>query len=248
MLYGALCLFAYLMSDGMIFVPPPAAREDGSAEIRLQTADGVQIAATHLANPSSAFTVLVSHGNAEDLATMRPWLVRLRQIGFAVFAYDYRGYGQSEGRPSEQGTYADVDAAYAYVTGTLSVPPARIIAYGRSVGSGPAVDLAARQPLGGLVIESGFTTAFRVLTQVPIVPFDKYRNIDKIGRVRCPILFLHGRDDEIVPFRHGEALWRAAAAPKRFVAIDRAGHNDLWLVGEPRIASALVEFAASVPR
>src|SRR5262245_43695254 len=97
----------------MIFVPPSATRGDGAPQITLRAADGVRIAATHLANPSAAFTLLVSHGNAEDLAAMGPWLVRVRQIGFSVFAYDYRGYGHSEGRPSERGTYAAVDAAYA---------------------------------------------------------------------------------------------------------------------------------------
>lgn len=234
----------YLTSDRMIFVPPPATYRDTDEVIKLRTADGVLISAMSLVNPSARFTLLVSHGNAEDLGATRPWLLRLRQIGFSVFAYDYRGYGTSEGRPSEAGAYADIDAAYAYVTGALAVPSTGIIAYGRSVGSGPAVDLAARRPLGGLVVESGFVTAFRVLTRVPLLPFDKFRNADKIGRVRCPVLVMHGRADEIVSFAHGEALWRGAPAPKRHLWIDGAGHNDFWLVAEPRIAQALTEFAA----
>src|SRR5262245_42494232 len=230
----------------MIFVPPPATYRDTAEIIKLRTVDGVTISAAHLPNPSATMTLLVSHGNAEDLGAMRPWLAMVHAVGFSVFAYDYRGYGTSEGRPSEPGTYADVDAAYAYLTEVLAVPPGRIIAYGRSVGSGPAVDLAARRPVGGLVVESGFTTAFRVLTRVPLVPFDKFRNLDKIGRVRCPVLVMHGRADDIVPFAHGEALWRAAPEPQRRLWVEGAGHNASWPAAEPQIRLALTEFGALV--
>lgn len=246
-LYGVLCLVALLMADRMIFLPPPATYRDGAEIVKLRTADGVLISATHLPHPSAPYTLLVSHGNAEDLGDIRPHLERLRATGFSVFAYDYRGYGTSAGAPSERGVYADVDAAYAHLTTQLGVPPAQIIAYGRSVGSGPAVDLAAREPIGGLVVESAFTTAFRVLTRVTLLPFDKFDNLDKIHRVRCPVLVMHGRADEIVPFGHGEALWRAAPEPKRFFWAERAGHNDFWLVDEPGATQALIEFAALLP-
>ena len=246
-LYGALCLVALLVADRMIFLPPPATYRDGAEIVKLRTADGVRISAVHLPHASAPYTLLVSHGNAEDLGDIRPHLERLRALGFSVLAYDYRGYGTSEGTPSERGTYADIDAVYAYLTRELGVPPARIIAYGRSVGSGPAVDLAAREPLGGLVVESGFTTAFRVPTRVRLFPFDKFDNLDKIPRVRCPVLVMHGRADEIVPFGHGEALWRAALQPKRFFWAERAGHNDFWLVDERGAMRALLEFAALLP-
>jgi len=228
----------------MIFLPPVATYRDGDEVIKVRTADGVMLSAIYLANPSAAHTLLYSHGNAEDLGGVRPVLLRLREIGFSVLAYDYRGYGTSKGRPSEHGAYADIDAAYAYLTSSLGTVPAQIIVYGRSVGSGPAIDLALRRPVGGLVVESGFTTAFRVLTRIPLLPFDKFRNIDKIGRVRCPVLVMHGRGDEIVPLSHGQALWRAAPEPKRFLWADGAGHNDFWLVAEPRAARALAELAA----
>ena len=228
----------------MIFLPPVATYRDGDEVIKVRTADGVVLSAIYLANPSAAHTLLYSHGNAEDLGGVRPVLLRLREIGFSVLAYDYRGYGTSDGRPSEPGAYADIDAAYGYLTSSLGTAPARIIVYGRSVGSGPAIDLALRQPVGGLVVESGFTTAFRVLTRIPLLPFDKFRNIDKIGGVRCPVLVMHGRADEIVPLSHGQALWRAAPEPKRFLWADGAGHNDFWLVAEPRAARALAELAA----
>ena len=239
---------AFLVADRMIFLPPPATYADDGGVIKLRTADGVTISAVHLPNAAAAHTLLYSHGNAEDLGVLRPLLLRLRDIGFSVFAYDYRGYGTSEGRPSERGVYADIDAAYAHLTTALGTPPERIVAYGRSVGTGPAVDLAARRPVGGLVLESGIITAFRVLTRIPLLPGDRFRNIDKIGRVRCPVLVMHGRDDDIVPLSHGRALWAAAPEPKRYLWAEGAGHNDFWIVADRPAAQALAEFAPLVGR
>ena len=242
--YGGLCAFVYLVADRMIFLPPPSTYRDGPGTVRLTTADGVEISAVHLPNDEADYTILYSHGNAEDLGGVAPLLDRFHRWGFAVLAYDYRGYGTSHGRPSERGAYADIDAAYAHLTGPLGVAPGRVIAYGRSVGSGPAIDLAARQPLGGLVIESGFVTAFRVVTRVPLLPFDKFRNLDKITRVACPVLVMHGEDDEIVPVAHGRRLFRAAADPKRALWVKGAGHNDFTLVAGEQQVRALQEFTA----
>lgn len=242
-LYGAACVIAHLIADRVIFLPPPPSYADDRDVIKVRSAGGVAISARYLANPSARYTLLYSHGNAEDLGLVAPLLAALRDAGFSVFAYDYRGYGTSAGRPSERGAYADIDAAYAHLTNVQGVPAARVIAYGRSVGSGPAIDLASRQPVAGLVVESGFTTAFAVLTRYPLLLGDRFRNIQKIGRVRCPVLVMHGVDDEIVPASHGRALWRAAPEPKRFLWVDGAGHNDVWLVAKPRLARALTEFA-----
>jgi fermentation-respiration switch protein FrsA (DUF1100 family) len=242
-IYAAACALVWLVSDRLIFLPPAATYRHGAEILSLATADGVRISAVYLANGPADFTILYSHGNAEDLGLIAPVLARLREWGFAVFAYDYRGYGTSHGTPSERGAYEDVDAAYAYLTRTLGVPPGRIISYGRSVGSGPAVDLAARRHLAGLVVESGFVTAFRVMTRVPLLPFDKFRNVDKIARVSCPVLVMHGEQDDIVPIAHGRRLFRAAPEPKRFLWVEDAGHNDFMLVAGDRQARALREFA-----
>jgi fermentation-respiration switch protein FrsA (DUF1100 family) len=242
--YAGLALLVYLVADRMIFLPPPPTYRDGSETIALTTGDGVRITAVHLRNPEAEFTILYSHGNAEDLGLVAPTLARLREWGFAVFAYDYRGYGTSGGTPSERGVYEDVEAAYTHLTRTLAVPAQRIIAYGRSVGSGPAVDLAARRPLAGLVVESGFVTAFRVMTRVPLLPFDEFRNVDKIARVRCPVLLMHGEEDDVVPVAHGRRLFRAAPEPKRSLWVPGAGHNDFTLVAGDRQAQALRDFAS----
>ena len=242
--YAAVAAWAWIISDRMIFLPPPPSYRDTPDVLRLPTADGERIAAVYLPNPTATYSLLVSHGNGEDLGYVLPSLPPMRQLGFSVFAYDYRGYGLSEGQASERHVYGDIDAAYEYLTGPLRVPPGRIVLYGRSLGAGAAVDLAARRPVGGLILESPFLTAFRVMTRVPLFPFDKFRNVDKIGRVRCPVLVMHGEDDEIVPLWHGQRLFERAPEPKMFVSIPGAHHNDFMWVAGARYAAALRDFEA----
>jgi len=240
--YAAVGAFAWLISDRLIFVPPSPGYPDRPAILAVPTRDGQRIAAVYRPNASATYTLLLSHGNAEDLGSLTPLLAGLSSLGFSVFAYDYRGYGRSEGTPSESRVYADVDSAYEYLVRELQVGPERIVAYGRSLGAGAAVDLAAHRKLGGLVLESPFLSAFRVMTRVPLFPFDKFRNAAKIGRVRCPVLIMHGEDDEIVPFWHGRRLFELALEPKTFVAVPGAHHNDFVEVAGPRYAQALRDF------
>ena len=108
LVYATVCLVVYLLADRMTFLPPPATYRDSDAILKLQTADGVELSAVHLPNPAADYTVLYSHGNAEDLGVILPMLARLRASGFAVFAYDYRGYGTSRGTPSAVRTTAEV--------------------------------------------------------------------------------------------------------------------------------------------
>jgi len=244
LVYVGVAAWAWLYSDQMIFLPPPPGYRDTPEVLKVPTKDGKHIAAIYIVNPASNYTMLLSHGNGEDLGSVLPMLPGLANLGFNVFAYDYRGYGLSEGTPSERHVYSDIDGAYNYLTEKLQVAPARIVAYGRSLGAGASVDLAARRPLGGLILESPFLTAFRVMTRVPLFPFDKFRNVDKIGRVRCPLLIMHGEADEIVPFWHGRQLFDKAPGPKTFVAIPAAHHNDLMWVAGARYGQALRDFEA----
>jgi hypothetical protein len=244
LIYAGVAAWAWFSSDRMIFLPPEPSYRDTSEILKVHTEGGDRIAAIYLANQAAAYTLLFSHGNGEDLGSLLPLLPVLRDLGFSVFAYDYRGYGLSEGTPSEQHVYGDIDAAYGYLTGELHVEPQRIVAYGRSLGAGAAVDLAARRPVGGLVLESPFLSAFRVMTRVPLFPFDKFRNADKIGRTRCPVLVMHGEADEIVPFHHGRQLFDRAPGPKIFVAIPGAHHNDFMVVAGARYGQALRDFEA----
>ncbi len=244
--YLGMSLYGFFYADKIIFQPPRTAYRDTNNTLKLKTEDGTQISAVYLQNPQAIYTILYSHGNAEDLATLAPMLEDIRRMGFAVFAYDYHGYGTSSGTPSERNAYRDVDAAFAYLTQTLHTPAERIIAQGRSLGGALAVDLAARQPVAGLILESSFLTAFRVVTRIPIFPFDLFRSDDKIKRVHCPVLVIHGRRDEVIPFWHGARLFTLANAPKMSLWIDGAGHNDLSEIAGARYEQALQAFRDSL--
>lgn len=244
--YLVLLFVAAFLSDRMIFYPQPSSYRDDARITKLKTADGKTISAMYLANPEAKYTLLFSHGNAEDIGELEPLFAELRAAGFAVLGYDYEGYGTSEGVPSEKRVYLDQRAAYDFLVNEQKVAPGRIIVFGRSVGAGPAVDLAMREPVGGLVVQSGFTSAFVVLTKVPIVPWDKFHNLDKIRRVKCPVLVMHGRKDGVIPFFHGEWLYAAAPGKKMHLWVDGAGHNDFEYVAGPRYIQTLKEFAASL--
>jgi fermentation-respiration switch protein FrsA (DUF1100 family) len=244
--YVSLAAFAYFAADRMIFLPPASSYSGGQLPVTLVPAeDGARIAVLHLPNPGGRFTILYGHGNAEDLGHLAPMLRELRDAGFSVLGYDYRGYGASTGGPpSAKGAYRDLAAVYRHATDDLGIPPGRIVLYGRSVGAGPATELAAREPVAGLVIESGFTSAFRVVTRVPLLPFDRFPNLRNVRRVRCPVLVIHGTDDDVIPFSHGEQLYEAAAEPKRRLWVRGAGHNDLVWVARDAYWTALHEFEA----
>lgn len=241
-MYLALAVYAWLCADRSIFLPQPCSYTPSHDHIPLATSDGETVCAAYLPNPGARFTILYSHGNAEDLGEIMPEMEDLRRLGFAVFAYDYRGYGLSTGRPSVRGACIDVTTAYRYLTETLGVPAERIVPYGRSVGSGPAVYLASSQPVGGLILQSAFTSAFTVVTRVPILPFDRFRNLAGLGRVRCPVLVMHGRRDGVIPFAHGVRLYERAPEPKRSLWLDDVGHNCFPGRHAERYVAALREF------
>ena len=245
--YVAFATFAWLVSDRMIFQPPSPSYRAGQLPIVTVPTEGGSIATLLLPNPSAPITVLYAHGNAEDLGQVAPFLDELRRAGFAVLAFDYRGYGMSTGGPpTSAGAASDIETVYRHAVETLKIPPSRIVLYGRSVGSGPASDLAARVPVGGLVLESAFVSAFRVMTKVTLLPFDRFDNLRHVRRVRAPILVIHGTEDEVIPVSHGRRLYEAAREPKQSLWIEGAHHNDVALVAGPRYWSALRAFGRQV--
>lgn len=246
---GCVALYAgaHLIADKIIFRPQRCAYQEGCHTLTLPDAGGA-IAAVHLPHPTATYTILYSHGNASDLGDIFWVLAKLRDLGFAVFAYDYPGYGKSVGTPSERGLYGAADTAYQYLTATLHIPSHHIIAYGHSLGGAVAIDLASRQPVAGLVVEGSFVTAFRVATRWAISPFDKFRNVHKIKTVRCPVLILHGHKDDVIRFWHGQHLFAAAPEPKRAAWIEAAGHNDLIEAAGPQFDAALSEFRELLDR
>jgi abhydrolase domain-containing protein 17 len=248
LIYACLLLFTYLFSDQIIFwgQERQSSYEDKPEILKIKTKDGEEISALYLSEPNSEFTILYSHGNAEDIGDIREVLEMFRDKGFSVLAYDYRGYGTSDGCASEKNVYEDIEVAYEYLVGELGCPPDRIIVLGRSLGGAVAIHLACREKLAGLILESSFITAFRVVTRVPLIPFDKFRNIDKIKQVRCPVLVIHGKDDRVVPFWHGEKLFKTANEPKLKFWVDGAGHNDLFWVAGSRYWDIIKEFTGII--
>ena len=241
-IYVCVVLFAHFYSNRMIFLPQKPSYEHSSGIIKIHSENGVEISALYLSNPNSEFTILFSHGNAEDLGDICDFLEIMQIKGYSVFAYDYQGYGTSSGRPSEKNTNKDIDAAYEYLVKQLNVSADRIIAHGRSVGAAVAIDLASRRKLAGLIVESSFVSAFRAVTRIRVTPFDKFNNIDKIKKVKCPVLMIHGKDDRIIGLWHSEKLFEAANKPKLKFWVDGAGHNNLLSKAGIRYWGIIEEF------
>ena len=246
LVYAAITALARFRSERMLFVPQTPTYDVLDNMVTLRTSDGLAIRGVFLEQPGADLTVLFSHGNAEDLGDVMPWLEFLREQGFSVFCYDYRGYGRSDGRPSEMGVNLDIRAAYDYLVTDVGKPPGSIIAYGFSVGGGPSVHLASTVPVGGLILQSTFVSAYRVMTRIPLIPFDRFRNGAVLERVTCPVLVIHGMADRVIPFWHGEALYRQARSPKQKLWLEGVGHNDLPGPHAGVFAEALHTFADTV--
>jgi fermentation-respiration switch protein FrsA (DUF1100 family) len=201
-----------------------------------------ELAVLYLPNPGARFTLCYFHGNAEDLGDIEPMLREFREAGFSVFAVENPGYGHSAGRPSEAAIYAAARTARDYLRNVLKVPAEQTLLYGHSLGGGAALQLAAEEKVGGLVLQSTFVSAFRVMTRWPLLPFDQFKNLAKLPRVSCPVLILHGTADEVISFHHGETLFAAAHEPKRAMWVNGAGHNDLREVAGKKFWDTLSAF------
>ncbi len=245
--YLGLGMIAYFLADKLIFQPQPAFFCEDSKH-KFATPGRQKISAKFFKQTSAELTILFSHGNAEDIFGSTPFFEKLRDAGFNVFAYDYRGYGTSEGNASEENSYEDAETAYNYLTNDLKIAPEKIIIHGRSLGAAVSINLASRKACGALIAESAFVSAFRVLTRYPVYPFDKFQNLDKIKRVKCPVLFIHGKKDEIIPFWHGEKLFAEANEPKFSLWLDEAGHNDVFGTGRQAYLQAIRDFARNLPK
>ncbi|XP_002535116.2 alpha/beta hydrolase domain-containing protein 17B [Ricinus communis] len=192
--------------------------------LRLCTKKGNEIIAMYVKHPSASLTVLYSHGNAADLGQMYHIFTELSlHLNVNLMGYDYSGYGQSAGKPSEQDTYADIEAAYKCLEETYGVKEEDIILYGQSVGSGPTLELATRLPqLRAVILHSPILSGLRVMYPVKkTFWFDIYKNIDKIPLVNCPVLVIHGTEDDVVDFSHGKQLWELC----------KEKYEPLWLKG-----------------
>jgi fermentation-respiration switch protein FrsA (DUF1100 family) len=244
----------YLPGGSRTLLEPPPALGLDVRKVQLTASDGVRLVSWAMpAEGGSGHWLLICHGNAGNISEAgRPYhYAGLRGLGLNLFAFDYRGYGESEGAPTEQGLYRDAEAAYRYLRDTLDIPPERIVLFGHSLGAAVAVELATRVPAAGLVLDGALTSVVeRAQELFPYAPVrwlaaNRYPSIERIGSLRLPKLFLHARDDEVVPIAHGRRLFEAAAPPKRFVEL-RGTHGDAFDADSAEYYGAIGRFVAEL--
>jgi fermentation-respiration switch protein FrsA (DUF1100 family) len=220
----------------------------GAIDVWLDLSDHVRIHGWFVACPGSRRVTLFLHGNAGNITYRSQRFREITAAGSSVLMIDYRGYGKSTGRPSENGLYADAQAAYDYLLKTIR--PQDIVVHGESLGTAAAVDLASRHQCGGVVLEAAFTAASDVAgTVLPVIGPLLIRSFDsrrKIKRVQAPILFIHGSADHTIPMQLGRALFDAAPEPKSFWVIPGADHNDIVERAGPEYRKRLRSFHESL--
>ncbi|UCG57603.1 MAG: alpha/beta hydrolase [Phycisphaerales bacterium] len=204
-------------------------------DVAFETDDGLQLSGWYIPAGGSETTVLFCHGNAGNIMHRLDSIRMFYALGLNCLIFDYRGYGKSEGKPGEKGTYLDARAAYRWLIEQKAALPEDIIVFGRSLGGSIAANLASQVTVGGLVVESAFTSYVdigkRFYPYMPVRLFARFRynTLDYIGSVRCPVMLIYSKDDEIVLFEFGLRLYEAATEPKRLVETF-GSHNDHYLV------------------
>ena len=252
---GLTARYTSLIDRYFIFFPEEELLEDPGdrglefEEVYFNTSDGVRLHGWFVPGRSEK-TLLWFHGNAGNISHRLDNIAELHsRLGAAIFIFDYRGYGRSEGTPSEEGTYRDAEAALAYLGSRQDVDARNLVLFGRSLGSTVAVELATRHDVYAVVLESPFTSisamakrAYPFLPGIGVLARTKYDTLDKIKDVQVPVLVLHGDRDGVAPFDMGREIFEVANRPKRFYTIMGAGHNDTYLVGGAPYYEALAHF------
>ncbi|KAH7674378.1 putative alpha/beta hydrolase protein [Dioscorea alata] len=237
-------------ANGEVEMTGVVKREGADVEIRRVPTDrGTEIVAMYVNNPAAKLTVLYSHGNAADLGQLHDLFCELSaHLRVNLLGYDYSGYGCSSGKPSEQNTYADIEAAYRCLVESYRTQAEDIILYGQSVGSGPTLELAIRLPrLRAVVLHSPILSGLRVMYPVKRTYwFDIYKNIDKIPLVSCPVLVIHGTADNVVDCSHGKQLWELCKEKYEPLWIKGGNHCNLELYHE--YISHLKKFFLSIEK
>ncbi len=238
--HSVLILFAFsnVFCQGDIIYHPeraliatPSALNLEFDDVLFPATDGTMLHGWFIPKEGSRALVLFCHGNAGNISHRLKTIEMLHNLNLDVFIFDYRGYGKSEGSPSETGTYSDAEGAWHYLVQTMEISPQRIIVHGRSLGGAIAAQLASKKQAKMLVLESTFVST-RALARdycagfvllYPILTY-RYSTIDHIQKIHIPVLIMHSREDETIPFSHAETLYKAAHEPKRFVELS-GGHN-----------------------
>ncbi len=242
-------LALYIMQPRLLYCPMKEVvyTPDGLGldfeNVVFSSSDGVRLHGWYIPCKKAQFTLLYCHGNGGNIMHCLDSINVFYNMGLSCFIFDYRGYGNSEGKTTEEGTYLDVMSAYKWLTEAKRIPPEKIILFGSSLGASIAAQLASMRSRGlagkvkaaALVIESGFTSFVDIgrkfYPYMPVRWFARfnYNTLDYIKAVGCPVMIIHSRDDELVPFEFGLQLYEAANEPKEFVEIF-GSHNDCFLV------------------
>jgi fermentation-respiration switch protein FrsA (DUF1100 family) len=224
-------------------------RDVGATDVWLTARDGVKLNAWWIAAPQARLVTVFFHGNGGNLTHRVEHMRAIIAAGSSLLIPDYRGYGKSEGKPSEAGLYMDAEAAYQWLI-EQGHTPERIVIQGESLGSAVAIDLAARKSCAGVVLEAPFNSASQVAAGIlPFLGPLIMRGFDskgKVGKIRAPMFFMHGDRDEVIPFKLGQDLYAVAPEPKSFWTVAGAGHNDLLEVAGEQYREHLAAFYASL--
>ena len=258
--YALVLLFLFLSQSRLIYFPNLPSRELGPGPdsiglayeaVDIFTEDGIRLDAWYVPARKPRGVVLFFHGNAGNISHRLQSLKIFHDLNFSTLIFDYRGYGRSGGKVSEQGTYRDAEAAWRYLTKQRGIPASQIILFGRSIGAAIAAYLASRQRPAALIIESGFVSVPDLAAQLyPLFPARylaryRYATGEFLSTVALPVLVIHSRDDEIIPFAQGRLLFESAREPKEFLEL-QGGHNDAFLISGRRYIGGLDAFLASV--
>lgn len=251
-IYAVLSLLLFFLQAHLIYFPEariiatPAERGLPYESVDFKTEDGVDLNGWYIAGGSDR-VLLFCHGNAGNISHRLESLVIFHQLGLNIFIFDYRGYGQSQGRTTEKGTYRDAQAAWDYLTVQRGFPANKIIIFGRSLGGPIAASLAAREQPAALILESTFTSLpdlgarLYPLFPVRLLSRFQYRTAAYVRRVTSPLLVVHSPSDDLVPYDLGVKVYRAASAPKEFLEI-RGDHNSGFLLTGQTYVTGLRSF------
>lgn len=246
----------YLLQPGMVFYPIASISETPSdwqlpyEDVSLDTHDGEQLHGWYIpaADDSQARPVLLFfHGNAGNISHRRASLEIFHRLGLNQLIIDYRGYGKSTGKPSEAGLYIDAMAAWDYLLESRGFNADQVVIFGRSLGGAVATQLASQVPARGVILESSFSSArdmaqhsFSLLSHLLYLRYD-FNSLDRLPHIDAPLLILHSTEDEIIPYRFGEKLFKAAAQPKTFIPL-RGGHNNGFYLSQPMYQQQLADW------
>ncbi|WHZ24057.1 MAG: Hydrolase, alpha/beta fold family [Nitrospira sp.] len=250
-----------LLDQFFVYHPHPWEERDWSAvsglpleEVWFQAADGTKLFGWYAERSATSAVLLWCHGNAGNMIHRLENLRELYRLGLSVFLFDYRGYGKSQGRPSEDGLYQDAQGAYDYLTSVRRIRPERVVIFGRSLGGAVAGELATQRPAVGLLLESCFPSieavARRHYMGLPLhwLLGAAFRLEDRLPHLSLPKLFIHGDRDDIIPIELGQEAFAAAKDPKEFYVVVGADHNNVTSVGGRAYFTKWSEFIASVLR